>query len=267
MSKGRLTKQHRPPSYTASLKGKKIHHYSLHIIRFTHGDLDCCRARIIILRVSTLILIPGSNHTALMETSSHQQGHPSQTGKPDPSEGSTREQMQLPDHQAAAATTDGISDHPPPDLSPGRAAKRPLSRKCLLRGKAVGRFLVLVLRMVWLDVVFLLLVLGATWAVLRWLPIPWAGNRLFAVYYDAFAAQWHGPQELSYPLARHPPRPELTIKPPILDGPRFIVPIIPFAAGLPIGVGLILILMQIWVRSGWDKLAALFGLYKALATV
>ena len=174
-------------------------------------------------------------------------------------------------HEQDGAPNTNKIDHSPrlenrsaqSSLQPMRSTKsrrRSLSRGCLdLTKVTVG-----VLHMIWFDLFFLLVVLGIAGAVYKWAPI-WRGEgRYFPVFYDPATNSWSGPTYLSYPTAYEENK-NLTFNPLPAMVPKFTVPVIKFSVALPVSVGFALLLMQIWVRSAWDKLAALAGLYKGLA--
>lgn len=119
--------------------------------------------------------------------------------------------------------------------------------------------------MIWLDILVILVVLGITGAVLKWAPLLKQKERRFPVFQDARSGLWKGPHWLSFPLYVAPEDNIVIDKLP--NVPRFMVPILPLSVILPVALGFILLIMQIWIRSIWDKIAGLLGLYKTLATM
>lgn len=157
---------------------------------------------------------------------------------------------------------------------PPRPKRMSMTSRCCGNSKATKRFL----HMVWLDIVSILVLLGITGAVLKWAPVLLQADRIFPIHYVEgywqgepgkggssarfVAGHWEGPRELSYP-SYHPPHKNITLRGGLgMDTPDFIVPVVPLSVALPLALGAMLMIMQLWVRSGWDKAAALLGLYK-----
>lgn len=103
------------------------------------------------------------------------------------------------------------------------------------------------LRLVSLDIFFMLLALAAVHVIMRFSHVVFRWNqRYFPMTWDPVSGKWYGPLELSYPRS------------PLILSTLFTGVLIP-AVGVAVIVG-----MQAWVRSFWDANAALFGLFKGL---
>ena len=74
-------------------------------------------------------------------------------------------------------------------------------------------------------------------------------NRTFPMTWDSRTSTWVGPVDISWPKQ------------------DFIVPIMTAEILIPLIPTLVLLAMQIWVRSFWDFNAAIFGLFKGIAIV
>lgn len=155
--------------------------------------------------------------------------------------------------------------HRRPTLSPLRKESKSPEREMVPKSRHLSRRFSRGARYLWLDILTLLLV-GGICAIVHFIaPIFEQGSRVFAVSYDGIDGkrEWRGPHELSYPFYSRD-RKNITL-PNMLEGPEFIVPIVELSVALPIVIGLALILMQIWIRDLWDKIAALVAFYKTLA--
>ena len=102
------------------------------------------------------------------------------------------------------------------------------------------------LRLVFLDLLFMLIFLAITGAILLWTQLWHWKDRLFPMTFDHYSGTWYGPVELSYP--RHAFYLSITFV-------GFLIPLIPMA---------VIAFTQIWIRSMLDFNAAFFALKKAV---
>ena len=183
-----------------------------------------------------------------------------------PSKADRPDQRRLPPVDISSTPSDGV---PQPAGSSGsntssrrdpNVNNRSFSRSC---GK-IGTGLRHTLHLIWLDLLCLLVLFGATGAILKWASPYKSGTRYFPVERDEFGA-WRGARHLSYPLLHGKAQVKDVDVGTIFNIPTFIVPIWEFTVFLPIAVSISLIVMQIWVRNGRDKMAAGLGLFKAFA--
>lgn len=103
------------------------------------------------------------------------------------------------------------------------------------------------LRLVYLDIAFMLLALAVTHVIMKFAHVVFRWDqRYFPMTWDPISERWYGPAELSYPLS------------PFILSILFTGVLIP-AVGVAVIVG-----MQAWVGSFWDMNAGLFALFKGL---
>ncbi|KAM0797390.1 hypothetical protein BDR22DRAFT_437730 [Usnea florida] len=103
------------------------------------------------------------------------------------------------------------------------------------------------LRLVYLDVLFMLLALSVTYVIMRTsLDVFRAQRRFFAMSWDPVSQRWYGPVGLSEPFQ------------------PFVLGVVVTGVVIPaVGVGVVLG-MQLWVRSWEDVNAGVFGVLKGL---
>ena len=101
-------------------------------------------------------------------------------------------------------------------------------------------------RLVWLDLLFLLIFSAITGIILLWGDIWRWEQRRFPMTFDTYTNTWYGPVELSYP--QHEFILGITMT-------AILIPLIPLA---------VIMLTQIWIRSLLDFNAAFFALKKAM---
>ena len=101
-------------------------------------------------------------------------------------------------------------------------------------------------RLVYLDLLFMLITLAVTGIVLQWGQLWRRNDRLFPMTFDPHSGTWFGPAELSYP--QH----------------DFILGITFTGALIPLIPLVVVILMQFWVRNWLDLNAATFAMKKAV---
>lgn len=135
---------------------------------------------------------------------------------------------------------------PPPTPSSPPAYRPPPHRHPFFRRNGI-KPLWHWLRLVYLDILFMLAALAVTYIIQRFSHVAFHTNqRYFPMTWDPISRRWYGPSELSYPYT------------PLLVPSMFAGIMLP-------GVGFtVIVVMQVWVRSFWDANAGLFGLLKGL---
>jgi membrane-associated phospholipid phosphatase len=112
----------------------------------------------------------------------------------------------------------------------------------------VGKFLLLWLRLAWLDILAMLVILAISYVFKDHVPVFRQNRRTFAMWRDG-PDDWYGETYISHAK-----------QPLILSN---LVAALIFVAS-PIGI---ILFMQIFIRNFWDAHTAIFGLLQALITM
>ncbi len=114
--------------------------------------------------------------------------------------------------------------------------------------RSVGKFLLLWLRLAWLDILAMLVILAISYVFKDHVPVFRQNRRTFAMWRDG-PDDWYGETYISHAK-----------QPLVLSN---LAAALIFVA-VPIGI---ILFMQIFIRNFWDAHTAIFGLLQALITM